>query len=517
MLLKLLQQQLLYARQNDERLKQNASAGKRITVPNTGKALSQAYEQLRNAAEYAEDHLLLQRAIRRFLKRRMFISKLDLNELGEDLIIELIQAGYLKDEEFGQKIAQQISQLAKEGLANHANLRRLHISRDKAQDWILSILSVEIEQQLNPHSHHSVLLYITHQHFMDLLPKDQLVFGRHEAEQYEIALYVAIHLALFKSDTAIIRHDLVRVYKQDPSDVKSFILFNKKVDELYALKLTGRLRRLILKNGAPFRILKSLADDYPDIADNLSDRQRFLSLYKRQIEIEFSQVRQRVDRGIIKSILFILITKTIIGVGVEIPYDLLTSGAVATLPLFINLVTPPLYMASLKLGLRLPDSENVSILQDYIDTVIYTNDKPPLLMINQSRSPGALAGWLHSIIILIPLAVVVYVLGLFQFTIPQTVIFFTFLSTASFLGFRLSSRIREVEFGTRRSTGLLAAMRDYFYLPFIILGQWLSGRYAKINVVGNVLDILIELPLKTVLNLIRQWISFMDENQEEIL
>ncbi|HSX44765.1 MAG TPA: hypothetical protein VLF39_01470 [Candidatus Saccharimonadales bacterium] len=517
MLFDLLHQQLIYARQNDLSLKKNATVGKKIVVPKTGKTISLAYEQLRNAAEYAEDHLLLQRAIRRFLKRRMYLSQLDLSDLGEDLIIELVQAGYLKDADFGQKIAGQINELVDDYLKTYNSLRRARVHKDQAQDWILSILSIEIESLLNPHSYHSVVLYVAHQHFLKLLPKDQLVFNQTEAEQFEIALYVAIHLALFKSDTAVIRHDLVRVYHQDQKDIKGFILFNQKVNELYSLKLTGRLRRLILKNGAPFRILNSLADDYPDFVDVLANRKQFLSLYKRQIEIEFSQVRQRVDRGIIKSIIFILITKTIIGLGIEIPYDLLTSGAIGVLPLFINLATPPLYMASLKLGLRLPDHDNVATLESYIDTALYTDDQPPLLLMKKSTSPSAIAGWIHTIVILIPFAIVVYVLRLLHFTVPQVIIFFTFLSTASFLGFRLGGRIREVEFGTRRSSGLLASIRDYFYLPFIIVGQWLSGRYAKINIIGNILDIMIELPLKTVLKLIRQWMSFMDQKQEEIL
>jgi len=97
----------------------------------------------------------------------------------------------------------------------------------------------------------------------------------------------------------------------------------------------------------------------------------------------------------------------------------------------------------------------------------------------------------------------------------QAVIFFVFLSTASFLGFRLSTMVRELE--VLSSTNTLSAIRDFFYLPFILVGQWLSSKYARINAVAFVLDIAIELPLKTVLRLIRQWARFINEKHDQLL
>ena len=43
----------------------------KVHVAGVGGTISTAYEQLRNAAEYTEEHLLLQRTIRRFYKRNL--------------------------------------------------------------------------------------------------------------------------------------------------------------------------------------------------------------------------------------------------------------------------------------------------------------------------------------------------------------------------------------------------------------------------------------------------------------
>lgn len=109
-----------------------------------------------------------------------------------------------------------------------------------------------------------------------------------------------------------------------------------------------------------------------------------------------------------------------------------------------------------------------------------------------------------------------YVLYRLQFNIVQGVIFFIFLSTASFLAFRLSNQIREIE-EVHLSQGSLALLRDVLYMPFIYVGQQISFRYSKVNIVANILDILIELPLKTVLRLARQWTQFLNSKKDELI
>ena len=59
-------------------------------------------------------------------------------------------------------------------------------------------------------------------------------------------------------------------------------------------------------------------------------------------------------------------------------------------------------------------------------------------------------------------------------------------------------------------------LRDFLYMPFILLGQWVSEKYKKVNIVALALDTIIELPLKTVLRLIRQWAEFINEKKDEI-
>lgn len=516
-LLLLLKQQLQAARAHDEHIRATNASGQIIQVPGTGKAISSAYEQLRNAAEYTEEHLLLQRAIKRFYKRSFSIFvKTNLQKVGEELIVELTQAGYLQDNQFSIETAAHISSLSIEYMNTFSELRDANVSREDATDWILGILSVEVEGILNPHSSHAALAYAAYQHYLEVFPRESLIANEDEAKVYEICLYIAVHQALIKSDMSIVRHDLMRMYQQSMTDLPGFIEFNRNATELFVSRFTARLKRAVSKHAAPLRILKSISDERSDLPEILDQPEVFLGAYGEQITKEYRQVNKRLNKGIIKSIIFIFITKVIIGIGIEVPYDHFVVGSIALLPLAINLLFPPLYMATLRLGLKVPSQANAVALRDYIEKALYTNSHPALLALRDpTRSVSLFRKLMYAVLFLVPFAITVYLLHLLHFNIVQMMIFAVFMSTASFLGFRLSSMVRELELMTHKNR-LLSTMRDFFYLPFILVGQWLSSKYARVNAVAHILDIAIELPLKTLLRLFRQWTRFLNEKHDEI-
>jgi hypothetical protein len=102
------------------------------------------------------------------------------------------------------------------------------------------------------------------------------------------------------------------------------------------------------------------------------------------------------------------------------------------------------------------------------------------------------------------------------FNIIQGVIFFIFLSTASFLGYRLTLQIKELEI-VNTNQGIVALIRDFLYAPFIFAGKRISYRFSRLNIIAQILDVAIELPLKTMLKLVRQWIIFLNNKKDELL
>lgn len=509
----LLEEQLLLARQRDEQARARSSAGQPVEVPVTGAMLSGVYEQLRNAAEYAEEHLLLQRAIKRFCKRNVFLLQREPAAVARELIVELVQAGYLQNGAIGAEALTLVAHSVQAHTRVYGALRQAHVGRDVATEWVLAFMSVEIESLLNPHNHQRALAFFAYSYFLDRIARDD--FQSHaDAAQYELCLYIAVHQALLKSDVDIVRFDLFGFHELSMDDAHAFRLYNQQIDHLFTSTLTATLRRIIGKHGAPFRVLNSLVEDRPDTAELLHHPDQFMDAFSSQISRVYANVQRRLNRGLIKSVIFLLITKAIIGVAVEIPYDIIVHGGIAFVPLAVNLLFPPLYMAGLKLGLRPPSMVNADALQQAIRHILYEPNGMHI-MPPQPRRLRPFTRLLYVLIFCLPIVFTVWVLREIGFNVVQMAIFFIFFSTASSLGFRLSGMVREIELSSHR-IGTLSALRDFFYLPFIMVGQWLSRKYSKLNIVARFLDLAIELPLKAVLRLFRQWTGFLSEKRDEL-
>ncbi|HSX17550.1 MAG TPA: hypothetical protein VLH86_05630 [Patescibacteria group bacterium] len=516
--LRLLQQQLQVARTRNEAVLAKQREGSTIQIPGIGRAVSAAYEQLRKAAEYAEDHVLLQRAIHRFLYRSLpFSQKRERTGVGEELLLELTHAGYLRNSTYSESLAESINLLVTVHHAqNYWRLREAHVSRDTAIEWTLEILSVAIEELLQPHYQRNAIATYAQYHYLQRLPKVSFLQDPTDDAQYDICLYVAIHKALFRSDLAAVRFDLLNLNQQSVTDLQDFISLNKNIDRLYTARLTQRIQRSVHRYGASLRVLRNLADTRPDLPELLLDQAGFMHAYKKQIDDDYQQLKRRINKGLVKSIAFVFITKMLIGLSIEIPYDLLVTGVVAYVPLGVNLLFPPLYMASLRLGLHTPNQANAQAVYDYMEHALYQpQDTMQRLRVSLKTAP-ATAKVLYTILFLVPLGVMVNGLILLDFNILQGIIFFIFLSTVSFLGFRLAYMIRELQLVSEQPS-VLSTLRDFFYLPFIMVGQWVSRKYAKLNIVAYLLDIAVELPLKTFLRLLRQWTQFLSDKQDELL
>jgi hypothetical protein len=478
----------------------------KIHVSGAGRTLTFAYEQLRNAAEYTEEHVLLQHAIRRFYKRA-FLSRdaKAVGSAGEELIVELTLAGYLKNETVAVSAIEKIDGLAQKYYTAH--------TKKRAKDaWTLSVLAVEVEQLLSADLKHDVFLQFAYDYFLQTIDKEKM-FGR-SPENYEVALFIAVHRALLKSDPATIRAALLRRYQQGPESA-AYGETNKLIDGVLESDATDALYRIVNRRGAPLRILWRLIDEEPDVTTLLESRERFLSAYEAQIENEYSHINSRINKGIIKSVIFLIITKVLIGVAVEVPYDLAISGAILWLPLEINLLFPPIYMILLRFTLRLPGGANTRALTDGVDELLYGENRSATLSHRTKKGFGLAFNLVYALFFILIFGGVAWGLVSFGFSPLHLLIFFVFLSTASFLGFRLSRQIRELEAVESRQDGI-SMLRDFLYIPFVVVGRWMSEKYSRVNIVAMILDMVIELPLKTILHLVRQWGMFIASKKDDL-
>lgn len=481
-----------------------ANEGEKLHVTGAGRTLTFAYEQLRNAAEYTEEHLLLTRAVRRFY-RRAFLARDDkvIANLGEELIVELTMAGYLQNNTVRLETIDKINKLAIDYHAAH--------SRRLKEAWTLDVLAVEVERLLSADPRRDVFTHFAYQHFLETI--DPVKLFKTPPKDFEIELFVAVHRALLKSDMATIRAALLARYQQTPS-MGTYAATNKMIDKVLDSPTTDKVFRVVNRRGAPLRVLWRLIDEHENTSRLLQNREQFLTAYESQIQTEYGQINERINRGIVKSVAFLIITKVLIGLAIEVPYDYLVHGSILWTVLWINLLFPPVYMILLRGTLRLPGTANSQALTDTIDALLFS-DKQLAAAGRPTKGYGIAFNVIYALLIIGVFGAAAYGLMQLGFSIVHLVIFFMFLSTASFLGFRLSRQIREIEVVDGAQDGV-SMVRDFLYMPFVVVGRWISEKYAKVNIVAMILDMVIELPLKTILHLVRQWGNFITSKKDEL-
>ena len=495
-------------------------------VQNTGHIVSSLYEQLRNASENTEEHLLLQRAIRRYYARTLpFIDRVPPKDIAEELVTELTLAEYIANDTVTLQEIRQINDLAQELVRTYWRIVDQHSqASDRAKTWTLDLLAVRTEHLL----HHPIrtvsylnFVYAYYAENIDLL-KHPLQGETLDERDSGIVLYMALHAALLKSDSAATRSMLLDLYRIDLADTAQLIAINAQFDRLSKLKTTDRLTRFINRNGAQARIIRrAFFDGTASTAKPslLSNRKQVGTILRQTIEDEYRDTKKTLSRGIVKSIVFLLITKAVIGLAIEIPYDLAVHNAIAWIPLVINLFFPALFIALTTLTLTMPGEANTVRIVQTIDGMLYEQAQVANQLNFRSLHPkkqSTAFSIAYAVLFVVVVGAVIQGLLLLHFNIAQIIIFIVFLSTAAFLGYRLSLQVKALEIVSTESS-FFSVVRDFLYTPFIFMGHQISSRYAKINLVARLLDNAIELPLKTSLRLIRQWTNFLSNKKDELL
>lgn len=498
----------------------DATSTDTMHVSHTGNSFYVAYEQLRNAAEYTEDHLLLRRAIERFLRRlRAFKVQRNQTGFGPELIAELTQSGYIKNDAVPLDVINQIDQSLQWYVAYFWQLRKTKkVPVETASRWIMQMASTDIERLLHARPKEEVFLAFTHSHFLRALKRDD--FSEFKDDwTYGMALYTVVHRTLLKSDLATVRYWFLHKSGRPLNDLDEFVRLNNLVERLYQGGQTARLLRVVRRYCPTFRILLGIIAENPKSADALADPKQLMALADIQISRAYRSTSKRLRSALIRSIVFIFITKMIIGIGVEVPYDLMVAGSVAIMPLMINLLFPPAYMALVGFSISTPDAYNVKAIKKHIDKILYQSGQPPVIYAakQQETSPTMrrVFSLIYAITFGLSFGLLVWLLVNLGFNIVQGTVFFIFLSTVSFLGFKLSRTAHEFELADR-SPGLLSIISGFLMTPFVRTGQWLSDKYTRINLVTLLLDIAIEMPLKTSIRLLQQWTGFLRDKRDEI-
>ncbi len=496
-----------------------------IEVSQPASSAATAYERVRVAVDYQEDHLWRRNAILRILKR-LAGSELTSTQIVETLLQELIWAKYLPNDKVPKRLVSGIAPIVdKYGVL----LRSAETDEDSeyAINWILEVLSTEIEYYLAPPTVEEALASYAYEELRERIEWDPKL-GLKEDER-DLYLYIAVHQMLLKSNVATLRFRVLTLYYPKwPGAGKDELMgtisgrfselirfIDEQINHEMTQKLVVRLRR---KSGV-FKVMRDVFEANPGKFDELRDDPALLDKeVKKALGKRTAEFHERLRRAVSRTIIFLFITKIFMAFLIEVPYELLIVQKGHWTPLLVNVIFHPIFFAIIGFTVRVNEKKNT---EDYLLAIrsLMVDVKHSLLAIRMRKTTFGTLSKIFSVIyamtFLFVYGVIAFALTQIDFTWVSIIEFLFFLSLITFFGIRVRSAERDIVLSDARK-GWVGTLFDFLLLPLVRAGQWLSIKVSKINVFIYFFDFILEAPVKVAIRFFENWISFVREKREEI-
>ncbi|BCX14625.1 MAG: hypothetical protein KatS3mg088_308 [Patescibacteria group bacterium] len=493
-----------------------------LTTTKTASTLAVIYESARNAVEFRADHLIRQAAIERILKRRLFLNQKS-KKLSELLIKELLWARYLKPESIPSSKVDEVSKIIDKYRFLLSYVGVNGSGKDDLAKRILEIASCEIEERLVFDPLSQVIINYVFETFLE-----RFDFEERNPKVKSIQIYIAVEKGFGKNNDGLISYKLLKTLIPSwfSDDVEVERLRGEFLENLEFVKLQldyplgAALRKEVIRLSAPFNLLREMIDTYQeDFIDLISDKKVLNSAIESVLNGLYQETRDKLSRASVRSIIYIFLTKMIIGILLELPVDLLL-GRLNLLALGINLGFPPLLMFLLNLDINIPGNKNTEMIVEAIDDYFYSQDKPEVKFLSsgdKKQKVQRIFWFFYLFMFVVTFGGVIWLLTKLGFNPVSQLIFIFFLSVVSFFAYRVRGIAKEFSLEAADTESLISSFKDFLFLPIIKVGQWLSAKIASFNLLSFVLDFIIEAPLKVFLEVIEEWIHFIKAKKEEIV
>jgi len=513
---------LEYYQDLEKRLKRKDGRGK-IKVGDTFSSVASFYERIRYTIDYKKENLLRRNAIERIVKRLLWEKgEGNLLSLSETLVKELIWAKYVKNDYYPVRKVAEISAII-------AKYLFLSTRFEKGwKDWLVGVASCEIEESLDP----SIVSYDVFSMAIESWFKKNFEWagdGLDEVEK-ENQLAIAIHRSLFRSDEPKGAYFLLRrmvkgwngmekedVEKRGEEIIKALVRIRSSLKNPFQSKLY----RYVQKEVAAFQILKNLIEQNPGAAQSLmGNPDEFTKEIYEICEARYDEIRQRVNLGIVRSIIYIFITKIIFAIAIEIPYELYFLKQLSWLPLASTVMIPVLFVFLVALTIRRPGNDNTVKIAETIFDFVYEHKVTQKVSFSLTGKKRGLSyqvfSAIYGIVFVAVFSLIAYVLTKAGYDIIGIGIFFIFLSLILLFAYRVKFAASELNVTTIKES-LASHLMSNLTLPFLDLGVWLADKFSQLNFFILLFDFLVEAPLKNIIGILNEWTSFLKERKEEAI
>ncbi|HVF69802.1 MAG TPA: hypothetical protein VNA13_04550 [Xanthomonadales bacterium] len=495
---------------------------KKISVNPIVTKFASWYERLRNAMEFREDEVILRATIERILKRRLLLGG-NGKSTAEPLVKELLWARYLPDNEIAHSKMLQVEK----SIDLHLELRLGVIDQHKISDaiindWIYDLMSSDIQYILNPKREKEVIT-----NFMFQVLKDDVSIVDDSEETKDAQVFMAVRKAFARDDLAFLRYHLFRQFFGKLTEhnldttIKNFPEGYKEIMKQLDYPGKDRVYSYVKRRTAAFFILEDVLLSHKENLNELQEKPE--ELEKAVLEAcdkRYKGISTRVRTAVIRSVIFILLTKLAFAFVVEGTYEKIVYGHIIWTSIIINTTVPPLLMIIVSFFIRTPNVENSKLVHKYIQELLFS-ENPQLgdrLTIALKQDTTSVFHIVFNVLWFISFGLsfgaIIYVLTRLSFNVISQFIFIFFLAIVSFLAYRISLLANVYRVGEKQGIGTLLV--DFFFMPVIRVGRRLTQSISQVNIFLYFFDFFIEAPFKLLFAFFDQWFYFLHRKTEEL-
>jgi hypothetical protein len=504
-----------------EEIKNQTKTG--INVNRFVSELATWYEKFRNAMDYRDEEVVRRAAIERILKRRLFFGGTGA-KIASPLMRELLWARYFPDASISDEEIKKVGDI----IDLYLEFRKLLLQRQheigiNIDTLIYQLLSSRLEVMLNKSKDVELIA-----NFIFHILKERITIKDDSTETRDVQVFIAVRRAFAKDDIAFLKFHLFEqyfgritaenVHAIAANFVKEYRGFEKQIK--YPLK--DRIISYVKKQLPPFLIFAEvLRKERGGIRALIENKAEFQNSVFQAAQAKYKTISSKVRTAIIRSVIFILLTKFIFAFSVEATYDNIVLGHIAWNSLIINIIAPPFLMIIVSLFIRTPDNNNTKRIYDRIMNILFV-DKPeldrPLIISLKPENKHPILDSIFTILwwgaFILIFGYMDYILRLLKFSPASQGIFVFFIAIISFLTYRISQTAHSYTILDKQ--GFLSPVGDFLFMPVIKVGRRFTEGLSQINIFIYIFDYLIETPFKEIFGFLEKWFYFLQTKREEM-
>lgn len=493
------------------------------------------YEKIRNTVDDKEESLHHKNAIERIIKRLVNIEQnKDGQAIALVLLQEMIRAGYLPNNKLPETKIVDVGAI----IDRYIKLRKVVLQAIEGRvefkekmdisGWVVALAACEIEEHLRRKKIDQIVVT----NLYEVLSQNiQLPDNSAYHKDREIQIYLSIYRGYFKADFDMVSFILFKYYTpnwQEATDEAIYEVGANILPLLEAIKfqaahpIAPQINKIVNRFNVYYRILIEVVSQDPvKIYDSFhKDPKAFTRDIKAVCAKHYKTAKTKLWRAGVRSVIYLFLTKSLLVLLLEIPLAKFLGEQIESYSLAINVAFPPLLLFLIILFTALPSDKNTAKIIEGIEEITFVEKARKELFIlrppaKRSRAKDIFFNTFYAITFLLTFGAVVWWLMQIQFNFVSITIFLFFLALISFFSIRVRRGIKELMVIEPREN-LFIFVTDFFYVPIIAVGKWLSENFSRLNIFVLVLDFIIEAPFKLIVQIAEEWTKYVRERKEDI-